>query len=177
MKNIIAAVLGLTAWSLSWADVTLNVPLTGTLPAEAVTFKGTSLVRALGAPTREDWTDNFTFEMASSGDLILSPLVKNFLDTSSVEITFNTQQNGSVFLLKNSLGDMESDVHLDKGKYTLTISGFTTGYGGGANYYTGTMHANYAPAVPEPSTYALMLLGLAGIGFVARRRMAGTVRT
>jgi len=26
------------------------------------------------------------------------------------------------------------------------------------------------PAVPEPSTYAMMLLGLAGVGFVARRR-------
>ena len=36
-------------------------------------------------------------------------------------------------------------------------------------YLTANFNAGVAP-IPEPSTYALMALGLAGIGFVARRR-------
>lgn len=40
------------------------------------------------------------------------------------------------------------------------------------NFGTLTSTATVAPAVPEPSTYALMGLGLAGATFVARRRAA-----
>jgi hypothetical protein len=36
-----------------------------------------------------------------------------------------------------------------------------------------TLHTQ---AVPEPETYALMLAGLAGVGFVARRKKAGSVK-
>lgn len=49
------------------------------------------------------------------------------------------------------------------GLYDLTNVGQTQISG---EYWT------YAPAVPEPETYALLLAGLAGMGFVARRRRA-----
>ena len=46
---------------------------------------------------------------------------------------------------------------------------------GGAPNYIGFDNVTFGattpvPSIPEPSTYALMALGLAGIGFVARRR-------
>ena len=51
---------------------------------------------------------------------------------------------------------------------TLTVEPFDGGFrirqGGGALNFTST------PAVPEPQTYAMLLGGLAAVGFVARRR-------
>lgn len=45
-------------------------------------------------------------------------------------------------------------------------------FGGTANYiaYDDVTFGSITPGVPEPSTYALMALGLAGIGLVTRRR-------
>ena len=34
---------------------------------------------------------------------------------------------------------------------------------------------NVAPSVPEPSTWAMMILGFAGVGFMAYRRLRGLV--
>jgi hypothetical protein len=48
-------------------------------------------------------------------------------------------------------------------KYEAGNFGLLDGYGDNA-------HA-FAPAVPEPETYALMLAGMAMVGFVARRRV------
>jgi len=42
---------------------------------------------------------------------------------------------------------------------------------------TGNVAATFTPAVPEPATWAMMLLGFAGIGFLAyRRRNQGNIR-
>jgi hypothetical protein len=54
---------------------------------------------------------------------------------------------------------------LNAGDYYLNITGIagsTAGYGGDL--------ATVAPAVPEASTWAMMILGFAGIGFLATRR-------
>jgi PEP-CTERM motif len=69
--------------------------------------------------------------------------------------------NGSfITLTSNSLA---------AGNYTLAVRGHVNGTNGGS--YSGVM--NLAP-VPEASTMALMLAGLAGIGLVLRRRHGGT---
>jgi hypothetical protein len=39
--------------------------------------------------------------------------------------------------------------------------------------FPGLTSASFAPAVPEPETYALLLAGLAAVGFLTRRRRAG----
>jgi len=52
---------------------------------------------------------------------------------------------------------------------TLTVLGFT-GEGPGTPSYAGRLTFNTVAAIPEPETYALMLAGLAGVGYVARRR-------
>lgn len=58
--------------------------------------------------------------------------------------------------------------HLAAGTYQLLASGSLSGPGFG-NVAVLSTSLNVS-AVPEPATYALMLAGVAGIGFAARRR-------
>ena len=188
MNKIVAMALSILASSTVLANETVQLfelpGFPGTGPITYVRFDGTSIIRNGDKAGSEIWNDTITFEMAYFGDLFLEPLVK-VITTPNTESTNNTRLN---FDDKNPSTDvfspffltrfaepgvrLESGSDLEAGKYVLFISGITSGTGATATYY-GTMAASYdALAVPEPSTYALMLLGLAGIGFVARRRMA-----
>lgn len=55
---------------------------------------------------------------------------------------------------------------LAAGPHSVTVNGSISGPGGGA--YSGTI--NVAPPVPEPATWAMMLLGFGAIGYAMRRR-------
>jgi hypothetical protein len=59
---------------------------------------------------------------------------------------------------------------LGSGNYYLQIGGT----GGGTSGYGGNLTTAAIGAVPEPSTWAMMILGFAGIGFLAYRRSGHT---
>ena len=55
---------------------------------------------------------------------------------------------------------------------TLVVNG-TAGTSAGANAsFAGTLSFDGTPAVPEPATWAMMLLGFGAVGFGMRRRSA-----
>ena len=62
---------------------------------------------------------------------------------------------------------IETDAALDPNNVTAFITGLTFVNAGS---FTGTMTPLTVFVVPEPQTYALMLLGLAGLTGIARRR-------
>jgi len=67
---------------------------------------------------------------------------------------------------------------LPPGTYTPSYSYFYTAtYPGarGSTTYTGGADGPIVTAIPEPATWAMMLLGFAGVGFVAYRRKAKPV--
>ncbi len=72
-------------------------------------------------------------------------------------------------LIPPAFGDQQVgryiNVMADEGQWITTVR-FTSG----ANAFESDNHAYLAAPVPEPQTYALMLAGLAAVGFVTRRR-------
>jgi PEP-CTERM motif len=55
---------------------------------------------------------------------------------------------------------------LTAGNYYLDL----TGIGGGTSGYGGNLSTTLVEAVPEPATWAMMVLGFFGVGFMAYRR-------
>jgi hypothetical protein len=84
-------------------------------------------------------------------------------------ITFGSNAPGSTsggytlqFLLGGEYGECASNV----------VCGFIAGPGGNTNLYN-ALGPTTISAVPEPSTWAMIVLGFCGLGFLAHRRKSG----
>jgi len=118
----------------------------------------------------DPFTDTFDFNNVIGSVLASASLVTiGFTPAQNVDFTSATL-NG-VPLSLTPTGVVESAFTLAElgltGPLQLVVTG-TTGAGGGIfSSYSGTVNVT---AIPEPGTWALMLTGLSGLGFMARRQ-------
>jgi hypothetical protein len=117
------------------------------------------------------FTDHYSFSIAALGDVAggfvdFLLLRSNDVNFSSVAITGSGYSGFDA-----NAADGFSFAGLSAGSYDLAVSGYL-GRGELVGGYTGAISstATVAAPVPEPETYAMLMLGLAGVGFAARRR-------
>jgi hypothetical protein len=128
---------------------------TGPLPLTLGTF---SLAGGGGNPTFDDVFDlkvSFTAPAGSS-------------DTFSADVTGSVQGNSGMALISFAADPSQSFV-FDGQTYTLAVTDVRLNLDGtSSGPLTGSL--TISGAVPEPSTWAMMILGFLGVGFMAYRR-------
>lgn len=121
------------------------------------------------------FTETLTFTTATNGTVSINVGTiatgpTNDTDFTSVFLS-GTGLVGNI-LIPQVLGDPNeiralAGFALDAGNFTLTFEG-TPGTENGS--FGGTVAFLAAPAVPEPATWAMMLLGFGAVGFSIRRK-------
>jgi hypothetical protein len=137
---------------------------------------------AVGGAT---FSDQYTFQLVGAPQfLTIGSATNNFADPSD----FITNFSGSVYQQVGAVGGGDDilvlgpdfatlncglacqgfggSAVLDAGSYYLQINGT----GGGTSGYGGTLSNAAVGAVPEASTWAMMILGFLGLGFMAMRK-------
>ena len=118
-----------------------------------------------------DFTDHYSFSIAALGNVaggFVDFLVFQWNDVNLSSVVVSGQ--GQVRSDSNA-ADGFSFAGLAAGTYDLAVSGYLD-RGQLIGGYTGAISSSTSVAapVPEPETYAMLMLGLAGVGFAARRR-------
>ena len=135
-----------------------------------------------------DFTDLFEFTIpqngTGSGSVITSVTLSNYLGSTDLDFT-SVLVNGiaATLVLRDASGNVcmtrgvgtcgasegfaINDVPILSGVLnTITVSGISRGLGS----YGGQATFNPSSAVPEPGTWAMMLIGFGAVGFAMRRR-------
>jgi hypothetical protein len=168
-------------------------------PAQATSFElgvvSSSSAVDVGNTGLSGWfADAYTFTVAAGTEVTLTSLFSNVFTqgASGIANLWATlykspgiyEQSGSGSL-STAGGTSTKTVALNTGilsagTYGLYVQGLVTPKG--TSSYTGNIGFNYdgptagtpVTPVPEPETWAMLMLGLAGMGFVARRRLNGS---
>jgi len=126
------------------------------------------------------FTDTWTFSLAGASFLTSSTISSSAVGAQDLTFTSAVLTTGAdpgtplaTFTGPTTVGANEfmnlSNFLLPVGSYDLIVKGTNSTQPAA---YSGTITIAAAP-IPEPETYALMIAGLAAMGFVARRRKNG----
>jgi hypothetical protein len=160
-------------------DAQISTALPGTL---SVTFLGkeaghSNLFGVYGTTTLE-MLNNLAVGTTQTVDVAAGALPFRFKDNNDNTTVSNggnapTSAQGSyvIFGTRAQNGDWTALTSYGGGSFDLII-GFNDGAKVDADYDDHVLGLSLAP-VPEPGTYAMMLAGLAAMGFIARRRSRG----
>lgn len=117
------------------------------------------------------FTDHYSFSISALGN-VAGGLI-DFLGFQANDVNLNsvTVSGAGYNRTDSTISDGFTFAGLSAGTYDLAVSGYLDRrqpFGGYAGAISST--ATVAAPVPEPETYAMLMLGLAGVGFAARRR-------
>lgn len=145
--------------------------------AENITSSGTSLNSGsayFGAQHKQNgtFTDTFNFSGGPTFADASSILSTISLAVGDSDINFTSASlNGVAYAFSpNGIAEFGTVTASNlAGPFSITVTGTASGIGIGSDSasYSGTLNVT---AVPEPGTYAMMLAGLAAVGFIAARR-------
>lgn len=172
MKTALCAVAAALSFALpAYADNT-GLPVHGTLAFGANGANGGQFWvpqdTTIGAGLEYTYTDGANNDTADFSGSQLTIVDNVFSNANGWEMTFATPGSFTGLSLVSSDFDPGLTYNLNAGLITVDW----VGTGTGPHKFTAVFDVSATPAVPEPETYALMLGGLAALGFVARRRKA-----
>ena len=173
-KYLVAGALASVA-AASGASAAVITPV---IDGAAGSFQNPSVVctpTVNSCPSGQSFTDTVTFT-TPTGYNSVSAILNSTFNTSNPltnlnfsSVTLNNGSSNFAFNVVNGVFDSASRemIPLTAGTSNLlTINGTTFGDAS----YSGTLSFGATAAVPEPATWALMLLGFGAVGFSMRRR-------
>jgi len=155
--GLLAAVLA--TFASSAANATVYIDALGTIP-------GPLLPSTVTLPTNTGVDVTFTLATAADIDLILS-ISDPSKSLAGKTWTLGTDVEPVTFVPKHAYSAEFVDA-LAAGTYTIVFSAAIP------KGDTLTVSGTAVSAVPEPATWAMMVLGFMGVGFVAYRRKASS---
>jgi len=163
--------------SLSWSGYngqpaletgTLSSGVRGTLSALA---PGTATFTYLG--NESGYTNAFNFSLGSLHlyeSSAVGTSISGLVGPGALDFSFSTlSPAGSFGNGSNRIAYIAGVTTAHYGRFDY-ILGFNDSYTGDADFDDFVVGVNFATPVPEPETYAMLLAGLAMLGFGARRR-------
>ena len=163
------AAVALTAQiSVAHASVVYDLTLTAT---SGGTINGSGSFTVSSAPlTGFNQVSDYEQSPGSSGDGTLSGLTINIDGDTFTLATKNSGSNPLVRFTSGTLNDITYAGVAADGDSLMMTSDFVFFIVTSRTQEIGSFTATLAPAVPEPSTWAMMILGFCGLGFMAHRR-------
>ena len=169
LKSSLCAATAALAFALPAHADNTGLPVTGTLafgPNGGQFWSPQNTV--IGPGIEYSYVDGANMDTADFGATQLTIRDQVFSNANGWEMTFATAGGFSGLALVSSDFVPGLTFNLNAGKIVVDW----LGTGSGPHDFTAVFDVTGAAPVPEPETYALMLAGLAVVGFMARRRKA-----